>query len=360
MYKFESVGYRVRPEMIDGELLNRVGSAYRELTSSGHLSNDSAYMRLLVSKPYRGTKAKSYVKFSLCNKDVSLMGNSTSAGEVNLDTTNVRIAYHRKPFVHLTARKGRDIEKDFEIVRGLFGANLTFNQIHHEGYMDASFDKNEIYSADVTPEQLKRLDIRKLEKVASLHSIGWANGRGMEDPHIIALGTGIESPSSATITPIAVYLSDDKHTYALGYVLTTQWISNTHQEELSREAKDFQLQMLEILRKISVPETLIVVASDSSSSRVQLFTPETELEKIVRLNIGGYDTKNLVSSSDKLVDYYNALQKAEEPGPRYASRLLQTMKSVHRELPEPDGKSPRSDAKLDLGFTIKQIENPEE
>ncbi len=359
MYSFEAVGYQIEPQKIDGGLLTKSGSVYRELAASGHLSKGNVNMRPLVSRPYRGTKASSYVKFSLGNKkNKLLMEDATSAGEVDLDTTNVRIAYHNRPFVHLTAREGRDVEQDFEILRHLLGEDLKFNKIDHDGYMGAPVGENEIHSADITAEQLQRLDFRKLEHLARLHSIGWANGKDMEDPHVIALGTGIESPASATITPLAIYLPEDQHTYGLGYVVTTQWMSDKDKKLLQRESREFQRQLLEPLREVAVPATVIVGASDTGGPRVQLFTLETDFERIVRLNIGGYDTRNMASSSDRLVDYYKALLRAGEPGPEYAVKLLEAMETVHARLPEANGRSPEDDAKLHLGFTIDQIKNP--
>jgi len=362
LYDFQASGYEVKPEQIDGNLLNEIGSVYREAVSTGLLPKNNANVYPLVRKPFRGTKARSYLKFSLGNAtERSLLSDATVAGGVDLDTTNIRVAYHNRPFVHLTTREDRDMNRDFEFVRELFGRDLSFKPTTHDGYIEPlSFDNYVIYSADLTKADLKKLDFRELDDRVGLHSIGWGNGKDMEDPAVIALGTGVLSPASSTFSPLAIYLPDNQHMYGLGFVVTTEWMSAQHQEALEEEARSFREKMLELVNSVAVPETIIVGTSSYNGPNIQMFTPETNLERVVGLNIGGYDAKNLASSTERLTDYYNALLRTPNPGPQYAANLLSTMENVHDKLPEPDGKSPSSDAKRDLGFTIEEILHPEE
>jgi len=315
MYTFKTSGYGVESARIDGSVLNALSQRYRKLVENSQFNDVSVAQcasplyppesqALYGSVARNGQKATSYVLLLL----------RPQSSEHLLDRMDIRntdevlVAYcSDHSFVRIKQRSDTNISLDS--IGAVLGKELQFKEwtaLFTERGREMS---REAYQVADTG-QIDSVDFRALDKAGvTLHSVTWGNGIQMEGQYG-PLFRGMSSPASVSLAPVqtgAYKEGIEREDVAL--IITTQWRTG---HNLEPESNNHHNQFLYEGRHLEIPSTFIVGTFESVEGRVRLFTPKTDLSKVVAADVTGTDSRTL-GSSYALVDFYRQLVKSLHP-----------------------------------------------
>lgn len=332
MYTFKASGYGVDPARINGEVLNRLAERYREVVEPSRFNDPTVAKNASPLYPpeqralynlgaRKGAKATSYVLLSLKpGTSEHLMVNDVDS----LYGDEVLVAYSGdNSFVRV---QRRDSPVSLDYIEGLFNRQLSFKKwtaVRTERGTERG--REEYLVADITSQD--SVDFRALDRVSvTLRSVTLGNGIQMEGQYG-PLFRGMSSPVGVSLAPVQTgAYSDDRKREDVALVTTTQWRTTDHLGALSN---NLHIQLLAQGRSLEVPGTLVVGTFYDVDGRVRLFTPDTDLSKVVAAEVTSTDSRTL-ASSEALVDFYRQLVGSPKPGPTYAQGLLDAMEAQHR------------------------------
>lgn len=338
-------GYVLDETQLTGEHLNQIVERFKEeVVRKKELAKQMAFHRVIVEKPFRGKKAPYYLSFSYCFDSSKPLFGKEGKGKYNHLTIGFSDKKRFALFFHLRLPDKSKIKDNLLIPEILFSQkNFDFKKT--DFYKRCSFDSDNVYIANLKPENIRNVDFSKLEGICDFMGWGIGTDQDFEDISLSVLGKGMVSSMSTVICPY----DEEKYIFTSFTDYFTK--SSDPKNILGNQAKAFRHNMAEILSEFKVPNTCVSVGHDYSGKHFKLFTPKTDFEEIVGYAVGGASIREVgmgtsADSTQRLIGLYQGLKTSSNP--EYAERLKQVARKVCEE-------NLNSEASFLLKETLKEM-----